>query len=919
MEVKQGSGRLMGLWGSLLVSSIIPMLLGLLLSSLFLDWRWSNYPFHAVVESVGSLSALIIATLMVIMLRNHQLSRHLIMVASALIAMGLLDGFHAVLHVGVSFVWLHSIATFSGGILFAMVWLSEDKFTDERQKILLFNTILISLLMGIVSVVFPDILPEMIINGHFSMTAKVLNLTGGIGFLVGSLYFVNDYKKAKKEEFVDKVKTEDMVFANHCLLFGIAGLLFESSVLWDAGWWWWHILRLMAYLVVLVYFFILFNRRQKEFIRSEEKLQQTLNEKVNESANSRMLFDASPVGLALTDMEGNLVDVNQAYADILGRTIYECYSLSYWDVTPQKYEAQEKIQLEHLQKNGRYGPYEKEYLHKDGHLVPVRLSGIIIKRDQKSYIWSSIENISDMKKAYSELEYNQLRFAAMFESLTDAVIVADTNRSMIIINKAVKNFFGYDESELLGNTISMLYAHPEDFGQTGKQRYNLDAKDDPLPYEVEYKRKDGSLFYGETLATKITSDDGTVYGFVGIIRDISQRKKSEKKLKLSASRLNEAQHLSKLGSWELDLESNELVWSDEIFNIFNIDKNKFSASYEAFLDAIHPDDRDEVNQAYTNSLETREPYEISHRLKMKDGKIKHVRETCESFFDENNKPLRSVGTVQDITAIVVVEEELEQHREHLEELVSERTKELNSAQDELVRKERLATLGQLTATVSHELRNPLGAIRPSLYIIEKKSDKGDERLQQAIQRVDRNIDRCDTIIDELLDFTRITELKLELTRFDDWLAQVIMEQDIPAGIALKKDFNLPNVELSIDSDRLRRVIINVIDNGCHAMMDDNQQVVSSNACLIVMTSESEHHFEIKISDTGTGIPKDVLDKIFEPLFSTKGFGVGLGMPTVKQIMEQHFGGIEIKSEEGKGTAVTLWLPRNMKGNDVGVM
>lgn len=907
---KNNKERTTGLWLSMFMSAVIPMALGLFLSNMFSNWRWSNYPFHSMVESVGSLSALTIATLMIIMLKNRQLPRYHIMVACALISMGLLDGFHAVLHVGVSFVWLHSVATFAGGIMFAMVWCSEDKFTDERQKILLFSSILFSLLLGIISVVFPNILPEMVTNGSFSTTAKVINLTGGIGFLVGSLYFVKDYKKVKKEEFDGKVKTEDMVFANHCLLFGIAGLLFETSVLWDAGWWWWHILRLMAYLVVLVYFFILFNRRQKEFIRSEEKLQKTLNEQVNESANNRMLFDVSPVGLALTDMEGNLVDVNQAYADILGRTIHECYPLKYWDVTPPKYEAQENNQLEHLQKNGRYGPYEKEYLHKDGHLVPVRLSGIIIERNEKSYIWSSIENISDEKKAYSELEYNQLRFAAMFESLTDAVVVADTNRRITIVNGAAKKFFGYDELDLLGNATSMLYAHPEDFSQTGKQRYNPDAKGDPLPFEVEYKRKDGSIFCGETLGTKIISEDGEVYGFVGIIRDITDRKKSDKKLKLSASRLNEAQHLAKLGSWELDLESNELVWSDEIFNIFGIDSNEFSASYEAFLEAIHPDDRDEVNQAYTRSLETRKPYEITHRLQMKDGTIKHVRETCESFFDENSKPLRSVGTVQDITEIVIVEEELENHREHLEELVAERTNELHSAQDELVRKERLATLGQLTATVSHELRNPLGAIRPSLYIIEKKSDKDDERMQKAIQRVDRNVDRCDNIIDELLDFTRITKLKLELTRFDDWLDQVIVEQDVPDGIILKKNFNLSNVELSIDSDRLRRVIINVIDNGCHAMMDDNHQVVSSNACLTVMTSESEHHFEIKISDTGIGISKAVLDKIFEPLFSTKGFGVGLGMSTVKQIMEQHHGGIEVNSEENKGTQVILRLPKN---------
>ena len=511
-----------------------------------------------------------------------------------------------------------------------------------------------------------------------------------------------------------------------------------------------------------------------------------------------------------------------------------------------------------------------------------------------------------------------------------------------------------------------------------------------------------------------------------------------KRIENSATRLNEAQHLAKVGSWELDLLSGELNWSDEIFNIFEIDKSKFEATYEAFLDAIHPDDRDSVNKAYSDSLNDRKPYEISHRLQMSDGTIKYVHETCESIFDEEYKPVRSVGTVQDITEQKVISQDLQQfknildqtldcvfmfdaedllfyyvnegamqqvgyphnelmtmypydikpevskagfieliaplvngekaslnfetihqhkdgklipveiflqyicdegesasfvaivrditerkkieselatHREHLEELIEDRTKELHDAQDELVRKERLATLGQLTATVSHELRNPLGAMRPSMYVIEKSSDKNDERVQKAIERIDRNIDRCDNIIDELLDFTRITELNLRPTNINLWLRKLIGEQDIPEGITVDKNISEGEFLIDIDSERLRRVVINIFDNGCHSMMDDNQKVTRNNDALLkVETKEKEQRFEIVITDNGVGMSEDVLSKIYEPLFSTKSFGVGLGMPTVKQIMEQHGGGIEVDSEEGKGTRVILWLPMNSMNN-----
>ncbi|MDD5384764.1 MAG: EAL domain-containing protein [Gallionella sp.] len=122
--------------------------------------------------------------------------------------------------------------------------------------------------------------------------------------------------------------------------------------------------------------------------------------------------------------------------------------------------------------------------------------------------------------------------------------------------------------------------------------------------------------------------------------------------------LNEAQRLGQLGSWELDLRSGELRWSDEIFRIFELDPARFSPSYENFLNVIHPDDRDKVDQAYTQSLENRQPYDITHRLRLADGRIKWVRERCTSDFDVSGKPLRSVGAVQDITEQRLAEDRL---------------------------------------------------------------------------------------------------------------------------------------------------------------------------------------------------------------------------------------------------------------------
>ncbi len=151
---------------------------------------------------------------------------------------------------------------------------------------------------------------------------------------------------------------------------------------------------------------------------------------------------------------------------------------------------------------------------------------------------------------------------------------------------------------------------------------------------------------------------GKVSAVLAVGLDVTARRAMELALRASAERLNEAQRIAQVGSWELDLISGALLWSDETFRLFEIDKSRFGATYEAFLSAIHPDDRDNVNHAYTNSLVTRTPYEISHRLRMSDGRIKWVHERCASDFDADGKPLRSIGTVQDITRQKQAEESL---------------------------------------------------------------------------------------------------------------------------------------------------------------------------------------------------------------------------------------------------------------------
>ena len=159
-------------------------------------------------------------------------------------------------------------------------------------------------------------------------------------------------------------------------------------------------------------------------------------------------------------------------------------------------------------------------------------------------------------------------------------------------------------------------------------------------------------------------------------RDISDRKHAEFQLNRSQQVYQNAERIARIGSWELDLQTNSMYWSEQVFAIFEIAPTRSVASYEAFLDTIHPQDREIVNEAYTNHLKHQQPYDLVHRLLLPDGRIKYVREHCETSFHEDGSPLISRGTVQDVTQLNRAELELERLNTELEQRIEQRTQAL---------------------------------------------------------------------------------------------------------------------------------------------------------------------------------------------------------------------------------------------------
>ena len=197
----------------------------------------------------------------------------------------------------------------------------------------------------------------------------------------------------------------------------------------------------------------------------------------------------------------------------------------------------------------------------------------------------------------------------------------------------------------------------------------------------------------------------------------------------------------------------------------------------------------------------------------------------------------------------------------------------------------------------------LGAMRPSLYLLQKRLPTDDVRLIAAFERLDRNIDHCDHIIDQMLDFTRIQGIDRQELDFDAWIVEELDELEIPDGVNAIRQLGLANKKFSFDPERLRHALINVYDNACQEMLgEDSQPSETVDMPLLVKTQTSNQRIEIVVSDTGPGIPEDVLPRIFEPP------GVGLGLATIRQALQQHDGDVEVLTREGGCTSIVLWLP-----------
>ena len=478
---------------------------------------------------------------------------------------------------------------------------------------------------------------------------------------------------------------------------------------------------------------------------------------------------------------------------------------------------------------------------------------------------------------------NSRRIQAILANVLDAIILIDERGLIEIFNPAAERIFGYSADEVLGKNVKILVPEPHHSNHDDYlSNYMSGGERKVIGFarELEAVRKDGTLFPMELGVTEMKLNERRL--FLGTVRDMTDRLNAETELHRSSESLKTTQRIAKLGGWSWDIATGELAWSDEIFRIFGYRPQEFPPTYETFLAAVHPDDREKVQAAVGAAVENKSTYSVEHRVVQPDGQVRTVHEQGEVSVGAGGGAARMDGIVHDITE----------------------------------RKETERLKGEFVSTVSHELRTPLTSIHGALGLLDggaagAVSDQGKQLIQVAYQ----NSDRLVRLIDDILDVEKLEAGKMIFN---------LCEMDVAGLLKRALDLNLvyadkygvtlkccgdraPDARIVVDADRFAQVIANLISNAVKFSPKSETVTIDAKVC--------EEGVRFSVTDRGPGIPDDFHDRIFQHFTQAdssdtrqKG-GTGLGLSISKAIVENLGGTIGFKNIEPCGTTFFFVLPQ----------
>lgn len=636
----------------------------------------------------------------------------------------------------------------------------------------------------------------------------------------------------------------------------------------------------------------------------------------------RAVFESVMDGLFVIDMQGRYMDVNPAGCGMFGYTKDEFLKS---DITLLLFPEDVERSFETGRGHWKEFVFVPEYRmrKKDGTEIWVEMTVNPLKLGGKDYCLGVKRDITERRKAEkavreagalleqkveertaeltrlnkalereaqergkaeSERRKNtDLLRAVMYHSKA-LIYLKDSEGRYIFVNRLFEALFNVKNEELVGKTPHEIF--PKEIADRFRENdLKVLEAGEPVEFEDKAIHPDGTVHTYLSIKFPIPGMTGAV---CGISSDITERKRAEETLKKNEALLKEAQAVAKMGHWEVDVANNKAYWSDELYDIRGVKQGGPPITYEDFISAVHPDDRELVKTTIHGALNSNKPYDVNYRIVRPDGGVRVLHVKAEVTFSDG-KPVRMFGTAQDIT-------------------------ERKKMEDELLKVQKLESLGILAGGIAHDFNNILQGILGNISIAKTYIDEWDKAFG-ILADVEKAALRAKGLARKLLTFSMGGEPVKGLVRLGELVKESasLALRGFNAGCDVTSQKDLWAVEA--DEGQIGQALGNIIQNAGQAAPAGGAIRISAENVDANEDSgqlKKGRYVMLTIEDSGCGIPNDDLSRIFDPFFTTKANAAGLGLSVAYSIVRKHGGHIDVSSQPGIGTTVKVYLPASAR-------
>jgi PAS domain S-box-containing protein len=504
-----------------------------------------------------------------------------------------------------------------------------------------------------------------------------------------------------------------------------------------------------------------------------------------------------------------------------------------------------------------------------------------------SSIGSQIGQFIKRKRAEQAVRKSEEEWRELFEHHPAMYFLIDPGGAVLTANAFGAAQLGYSVAELVGRPVIDVFVEEDREYVKGDIGRCLENIGQPFSWEARKQRKDGSVLWVREHAKAVQRPEGILV--LVVCEDITERKRNEDALRQSEMLLAEAQRISHTGSFALRAATREAIWSAEMFRIFGWNRTT-RPTLELFLERVHPDDRASVRSLLERAWKEGRAWDHKHRLLMPDGSVKHLQASGHPVRNQAGE-LEFFGAVMDITDAVAAEEELYRLR------------------TELAHVNRVMTLGELTASIAHEINQPLTAVVTDAGAAVRWLDGQSPDLaeaRQALARIQKNGNRAADVIQHIRALAKKSPVQMSQVDLNEIVQSVVAvtgNEIERHRIALRTELDAGLPPIRADRVQLQQVVLNLIMNAIEAMAEGEPRDL-----LVSSGQKTPHKVAVSVVDTGAGLAPQNLDRLFEPFYTTKDGGMGMGLAICRSILETHGGRLSARAHEPRGAIFEFELP-----------